>query len=126
MFIINIFTIMWQSRKSSLGMQRRAFSKSFCCGRKSVLKWPRKKIIFSKIGLSGNLSHFLILLLHVPLLICIKFTNKNHHLLFADSLKAEISGHVIVWLELMDIQDKEVSICQTGSMISLKDCLLEV
>jgi hypothetical protein len=106
-------------------MQRRAFSKSFCCVRKSILKWPRKEILFSDIRASRNLCNFLILLLHVPLLICIKFMNKNNHLLFVDSLKADISGQVIAWLELMGLQDKEVRICQTGSMISLKDCLLE-
>jgi hypothetical protein len=73
---------------------------------------------------TGNVSHLLILLLQVPLLICIEFA-KNNHLLFAAISKADISGHVLVWLELMDVQDKEVCICQTGSMISLKGCLLE-
>lgn len=84
-----------------------------------------REILFPEMRVSINLSQLLILLLHVPLLICIKFTNKNHHLLFAAISKADISSHVIVWLELMDVQDKEVRICQTGSMISLKGCLLE-
>jgi len=36
-------------------------------------------------------------------LICIKFLDKDDDLLFADSLKAVISGHVICWLELTDV-----------------------
>jgi hypothetical protein len=103
-------------------MPKECIAEKFLLQEKVYLEWARKKIIFSEMRVSRNLSHLLILLLQVPLLICIKFTKKNHHL-FAAISKADISGHVIVWLELMGVQDKEVRICQTGSMISLKGCL---
>ena len=70
---------------------------------KAYLEWSRKKTLFSKLQVPRNLSHLIILLLHVHLLICIKFRKKNHHLLLADISKADISGEAMVWLELMDV-----------------------
>jgi hypothetical protein len=124
MFIINIFAMMWQSEKSFLENAKGGILEKFLLRKKVYLEWPRKKILFPMYGLPEICAIFSFCCC-MFLLICIKFMNKNHNLLFADSLKADISGHVIDRLELMDIQDKEVRICQTGSMISLKDCLLE-
>jgi len=106
-----------------LRMPKESIAEKLLLQEKIYIEWPRKNIFFSEMRATGKVSHPLTLLLQVPLLICIKFT-KNNHLLFAAISKADSSGHIIVWLDLTDVQDKEVCICQTGSMISLKGCLL--